>query len=107
MGSELYFLLAASFLLGFVLWMVELPLQYAAKRKARPEFRRKGFVKPPSGFGWFPFLLQKHYVLFKDANVRNSFAVCRICMIGIILCFSIPLLLVILALLFEAVGLAL
>jgi len=74
--------------------LVGLPFHLAAKNRGIDLFREKGFLRPPSGWEWVPFLFHKHYNLFEDSRMRWFFAISRICLLGLAVSFSAVLLLI-------------
>lgn len=70
----------------FSLWM--------GCRNARPDFREKGYIRPPSGRAWFPFLLEKRYEAFDNASIRFFFGISHFCLMAMILIAAVVILLV-------------
>ncbi len=70
---------------GAIFWLIGAFALLVASRKARREFRVKGYLKPPSGTGWFPFLLGKHYEAFENPGTRFYFGISHFCLMGLIL----------------------
>ncbi len=66
----------------FALCVVGIPMLAVAAKKARREFRVKGYLKIPSGSDWLPFLLRKRYEAFGDPSARFYFTISHICMVG-------------------------
>jgi len=56
-----------------------------ATRKARREFRGKGYLKPPSGTRWFRFLLFKQYDAFGNPGIRFFFGISHFCLMAVII----------------------
>jgi hypothetical protein len=80
-------LFAAFWAVGvFSLWM--------GCRSARGNFREKGYIRPPSGRAWFPFLLQKRYEAFDDSSIRFFFGISHFCLLVMLLILVIVALLV-------------
>jgi len=94
MGNTLVFSFAICCASGLLFWIMWLPLQWAAIRLADDEFRAKGFMELPSGLGWFPFLLRKHYDSFENSRARLYFTISHVCAVGVILSVSAGILLV-------------
>ncbi len=84
MDSDLYSLIRFSGLFCVALWFLGFSSRVAAARKARAEFRSKGFLQMPSGSDWIHFLWRKHYDMFKDSTARSLFGFARFCMIAIV-----------------------
>lgn len=74
---------------GFILWILEVFFRMAGSFRARMEFRAKGFLQVPSGFGWFRFLIHRQYGLFRDRLARFCFSTARLCLVGMLLSFSV------------------
>ncbi len=56
-----------------------------AVRKARLEFRVKGYLRPPSGANWVPFLAGKHYDAFDTPETRFFFGISHFCLMALII----------------------
>jgi hypothetical protein len=54
-----------------------------ATRKARREYRNKGYLRAPSGTRWIRFLMFKEYDAFDDSGTRFFFGITHICLIGV------------------------
>ena len=54
---------------------------FVGSHKARRAFRQKGFLRPPSGLGWFRFLLFRQYEWFEDSAIRRCFGTSHVCLI--------------------------
>jgi hypothetical protein len=70
----------------FSLWM--------GTRAARYDFRGKGYIRPPSGRAWFPFLLEKRYESFDNSSIRFFFGISHFCLMVLMLVTIIVVLLV-------------
>jgi len=69
---------------GLAFWFIGSCMLLVATQKARREFRGKGYLRPPSGRGWFRFLLGKKYNAFKNSGARFFFGISRFCLMGMI-----------------------
>lgn len=65
-------------------WFVGFCTLLVAVRKARFEFRVKGYLRPPSGSRWLPFLLWKQYDHFENPGTRFCFGIAHVCLVGMI-----------------------
>jgi hypothetical protein len=66
-------------------WFVGFAALLVAARKARREFRSKGYLRRPSGTRWFRFLLWKKYDEFENPGARFFFEIANFCLMGIII----------------------
>jgi hypothetical protein len=80
-------------ILGVAFGFVGVFTLVVAAKKARSEFRVKGYLRTPSGTRWFRFLLYKHYDAFNNPSTRFFFAVTHFCMMGLILVLAAVVLL--------------
>jgi hypothetical protein len=69
-------------IVGVAFCLVGLTTLLVAVRKARPEFRGKGYLRTPSGTRWFRFLLYKQYESFENPSTRFFFGITHFCMLG-------------------------
>jgi hypothetical protein len=83
MGTDISSILEGCGILTATFGLVGFCALLIAVRKARPEFRQKGFLRTPSGKRWFRFLLWKQYAAFDDPGTRFFFGVSHLCMLGI------------------------
>ena len=58
-----------------------------ASKKARKEYRVKGYLRAPAGLRWFRFLIYKQYDSFDNPTTRFFFSVTYFCMMGLIIVF--------------------
>ncbi len=66
---------------ALVLMLVGYGSLFLGLRQARREFRQKGFLRPPSGLGWFRFLLLRQYEYFENNTIRRCFGTSHVCLI--------------------------
>jgi Trk-type K+ transport system membrane component len=85
MGFSLLQVLEMCVTFGLAFWFVGFCMLLVAVRKARSEFRNKGYLRPPSGTEWFRFLLWKHYEHFDNPSTRFFFGITHFCMVGAII----------------------
>jgi len=69
---------------GLAFWFVGSCALLVAVRKARNEFRGKGYLRTPSGTRWFRFLLGKKYDAFQNPAARFFFGISHFCLAGMI-----------------------
>jgi len=81
-------------LLWVAFWLVGVTALWLGCHAARRDFRGKGYIRPPSGRAWFPFLLEKQYEIFENPSIRFFFKISHICLMAMILIFAALLLLV-------------
>jgi len=67
--------------------VVGVSFHQAAKSLSVDQYREKGFLRPPSGWEWFPFLFLKHYAFLENSRVRLFFAIAHFCLLGTIFSF--------------------
>ena len=84
MAYDLYSILEMCGIIGLGFWFVGFVMLLVAVRKARREFRVKGYLRPPSGARWFRFLLLKQYDHFENPSTRLFFGIAHFCMMGMI-----------------------
>jgi hypothetical protein len=82
MGIDLLTILEIAGIFGLALWFTGFCALFVGVRKARREFRVKGFLRPPSGMDWFRFLLMRQYEYFETPSIRFYFGAGHVCMIG-------------------------
>lgn len=56
-----------------------------ATRKARREFRSKGYLRIPAGQEWFRFLMFRHYDSFQGAGIRFFYGMAHTCLFALII----------------------
>jgi hypothetical protein len=66
-------------------WLIGFCMLLVAIRKARREFRVKGYLRTPSGTRWFRFLLFRQYDYFEDPGTRFYFGISHFCLLGTII----------------------
>lgn len=76
------------------LWVVGIFSLYMGSYAARRDFREKGYVRPPSGKQWFPFLFEKRYEAFNNGSIRFFFGISHFCLIALIVVAAALLLLI-------------
>lgn len=72
-------------LLGLAFWFVGICALVIGSRRARREFRVKGYVKPPKGRAWLRFLLIRQYEAFDDAAIQFTFRVAHFCLLAMMI----------------------
>jgi len=82
------FILEICAVCGVAFWFVGFCTLFVAVRKARDEFREKGFLRTPSGTRWVRFLLMKEYDYFEDPSTRLFFGIAHFCMMGVFFAFT-------------------
>ena len=85
MGYDIYSILELCAIGAVGFWLVGTAALLVAVRKARGEFREKGYLRTPSGKRWFRFLLFKEYDYFEDTGTRFYFGMAHICLMGMII----------------------
>jgi hypothetical protein len=85
MGLGLLTILELCTLAGSAFLFIGLCMLLIATRKARREYRTKGFLRPPSGTAWFRFLLWRQYEYFENPSTRFLFGATHFCMMGAII----------------------
>jgi hypothetical protein len=70
---------------GLAFWLIGSCMLFVAVRKARDEFRSKGYLRPPSGRRWLPFLLWKQYDHFENPDTRFYFGITHFCLVALII----------------------
>jgi len=75
MKYDLFTILEMCGIGGLVFWFVGFCMLMVAARKARHEFRIKGYLRPPSGRDWFRFLMFRQYDAFDDPGTRFFFGI--------------------------------
>ena len=71
-------------IIGLAFSFVGIVVLLVGVRKARREFRVKGFLRTPAGVRWFRFLLWKQYDHFEDSGTRFFFGIAHFCLMGVI-----------------------
>jgi hypothetical protein len=71
--------------IGVAFWFIGFCALLVAVRKARLEFRAKGYLRTPSGMRWFRFLLMKQYDHFDNPSTRFFFGITHFCLMGMII----------------------
>jgi hypothetical protein len=70
--------------IGVAFWFIGFCTLLVAVRKARLEFRVKGYLRTPSGIRWLRFLLMKQYDHFGNPGTRFFFGIAHFCLMGMI-----------------------
>ena len=84
MGYDLPTILKLCGLAGCSFLFIGLAVLAVASRRARREYRTKGFLRPPSGTAWVRFLLWRQYEYFENPSTRFLFGATHFCMMGAI-----------------------
>jgi hypothetical protein len=84
MPYDLFSVLEICGIVGVAFWFVGSCTLLVATRKARNEFRIKGYLRAPSGTRWFRFLLYKQYDAFDNPSTRFFFGIAHFCLMGVI-----------------------
>ena len=85
-------------------WLVGVVALWMGSHAARRDFRGKGYVRPPSGRAWFPFLLEKRYEAFENSSIQFFFKISRFCLLAMILILAALILLVGINTLFKSMA---
>jgi len=84
MKYDLFSILEVCGACGLAFWFVGFCTLVVATRKARREFRVKGYLRTPSGRGWFRFLMFRQYEAFENPGARFFFGISHVCLMGMI-----------------------
>ncbi len=101
MEYDIYSVLELCGICGGTFWFVGSCMLLVAARKARREFRGKGYLRPPSGRGWLPFLLWRQYEAFENPGTRFFFGITHFCLMGMLIVLGAVVILLGCELLFE------
>ena len=93
MAYDLLFLECGG-ILWLAFWLVGAFSLWMGCRNAKGDFREKGYVRPPSGRAWFPFLLEKRYEAFEDSSIRFFFSISHFCLMAMMFILAAVILLV-------------
>jgi hypothetical protein len=85
MGYDIFSVIELCGICGFTFWLIGSCVLLLAVRKARDEFRGKGYLRTPSGTHWFRFLLEKKYDAFKSSGARFYFGISHFCLVGMMI----------------------
>jgi hypothetical protein len=85
-------------------WLVGVFALWLGSHAARKDFRGKGYVRPPSGREWFPFLLEKRYEIFEASSIRFFFKISHVCLMAMIFILAGLILLVGIDTLFKSLS---
>ena len=85
-------------------WLIGVFALWMGCHAARKEFRGKGYVRPPSGRAWFPFLLEKRYEIFDSSSIRFFFKISHVCLMVMMFLLAALVLLVGAATFFWSMG---
>jgi hypothetical protein len=85
MNLGIFFILELCGIIGVALWFIGFCTLLVATRKARNEFRVKGYLRAPSGTRWFRFLLYKQYDAFDNPSTRFFFGITHFCLMGVLI----------------------
>jgi len=80
--------------LWIAFWLVGVFALWMGCHAARRDFRGKGYVRPPSGREWFPFLLEKRYEAFENSSIQFFFNISRVCLMAMMVILAALILLV-------------
>jgi hypothetical protein len=83
-GHDLFSVLELCGVCALAFWFVGFCMLWVAGRKARREFRSKGYMRPPKGTAWVPFLLWRRYEAFANPGARYFFKISHVCLMGMI-----------------------
>ncbi len=84
MGNDPLSVIKVAAVLAVALWFSGFCALYVGARKAKREFRGKGFLRPPQGTAWVRFLFMKQYEYFETPSIRFYFGASHMCMIGLL-----------------------
>jgi len=82
MGTDPFSILEYCAVAAMGFWFIGVGTLAVAVKKARPEFRIKGYLRTPTGTRWFRFLLFKQYDAFDNPSTRFFFGLTHMCMLG-------------------------
>jgi hypothetical protein len=85
-------------------WLVGVFALWMGCHAARRDFRGKGYIRPPKGRNWFPFLLEKQYEVFENPSIRFFFKIAHFCLMAMILILVALILLIGCNTLFRSMG---
>ena len=85
MTYDIFSVLEICGIIGVVFWLFGFGMLLVGVRKARSEFRGKGYLRPPSGIRWFRFLIYKQYEAFENPSIRFFFGIAHSCLVGMII----------------------
>ena len=85
MGYDLVSAVEVCGLAALAFWGGGLLMILIAVRVGRREFRSKGYLRRPSGFHWFRFLLWRQYEAFDNPYTRQFFGYAHFCLMAIII----------------------
>ena len=104
MTLDLYTILELCATCGLAFSFVGVFSLMLATRKARREYRGKGYLKPPSGKAWFRFLMFNHYDAFGNPGTRLLFSIAHFCLNAVLIVLLAMAILTSCALLLKYVG---
>jgi hypothetical protein len=84
MNPGIFLIIEICGIVGVAFWFVGFCALLVAARKARSEFRVKGYLRTPSGKRWFRFLLYRQYEAFDNPSTRFFFGIAHFCLMGVI-----------------------
>jgi hypothetical protein len=93
MGYDIISVIELFGICAAALWFVGFCALLVAVRKARREFRSKGYMRPPSGRRWLSFLLWKRYNAFESPGARFFFGISHFCLVALFIVLGIIVLL--------------
>jgi hypothetical protein len=70
-------------IIAVALWLIGCSTLVVAAKKARTEYRVKGYLRAPSGLRWFRFLIYKQYNSFDNPSTRFFFSITHFCMMAL------------------------
>ncbi len=91
---DYFSILEVGCVLWVAFWLVGLFALWMGSYAARRDFRGKGYIRPPSGRAWLPFLLEKRYENFENPSIQFFFKISRFCLIAMLLIIAALVLLV-------------
>ena len=90
--------------LWIAFWLVGVFSLWMGSHTARRDFRGKGYVRPPSGRDWLPFLLEKRYEVFDNSSIHFFFKISRFCLMAMLFILAALVLLVAINTLFRSMA---
>ena len=85
MNEKSIIIIEICLLLGLAFWFVGTCALVIGSRRARRQFRVKGYVKPPKGRAWLRFLLIRQYEAFDDDGIQFVFRVAHFCLLAMVI----------------------
>jgi len=75
MPFDFFSILEIGIVFWIAFWLVGVFSLWMGCHAARRDFRGKGYIRPPSGRAWFPFLLERRYKDFENPSIPFFFGI--------------------------------